>query len=169
MQTLFSAVLFCGQFDKFGSKIQICACKRMWNLKVFAFHRHITITRFFRRTGILVFRNSLKDFACLLTRADTITCSNPQRTIILWALCLGGGVCRGGWNSRSGGMRRERGLRTEEDSGYRKLDDRLWHLQRCVLGLWAMYNHGGERWLQVHDTAVKLFQSETQPSGRSLF
>lgn len=83
------------------------------------------------------------------------------------SVVFGGGVCRGGWDSRS--EKRERGLRTEEDSEYRKLDDRLWHLQRCVLGLWAMYNHGGERWLQVHDTAITLFQSEMQPSGWSLF
>lgn len=93
----------------------------------------------------------------------------PRGLSSLRVLCLGGGVCRGGWNSRSGRMRRERGLRTEEDSEYQKLDDRLWHLQQCALGLWAMYNHGGERWLQVHDTAITLFQSETQPLGRSLF
>lgn len=133
-------------------------------MKALVFHRHTfrwraSLGREDSCFQLTFKKNCLKNFTRLLARADTITCSKPQRSIFLRVCCVVV-LCLRGW-SRSGGRKCRAVEREErkEDSEYRTADDPLWHLQRCAGGLWAMYD-GGERQLQGHDTAMALFQTE---------
>ncbi len=88
-------------------EIYVCACKRMQNLKAFAFQRHIPTARFIRRTGFLFSAGILnKQFEGLhmsphKSRYNYLL-KPPEDYLPVRVLCLEGGlgVC-GGWNSRT--------------------------------------------------------------------
>lgn len=106
-------------------EIYLCACKRMQNLKAFAFQRHIPTARFIRRTGFLFSAGILnKQFEGLhmsphKSRYNYLL-KPPEDYLPVRVLCLEGGwvFVVGGIAEQLNEKRRERGIRTGEDSEY---------------------------------------------------